>query len=489
MLLLQFHLLSISIAPTHIRFCLRPLDKAHLGLVPAIGGKGHVPLTTLSDVPLPSPAIPSPSKPLFSPHIKTYEVDPESLLPGVIDDLILVAQSWKLERSRRDEWLPDLSIPFDVLEVLKSTTRAIRSTRNYLLSLPDESADNLRSRVQFRAKNLEPRSREPSSTNTSATYGQTSAPDPVARIRRSALEVLTVLHHVEENYRLPLDDESYDAQSDDGQSREVGTSFTPFNGNIDLPQDDETATSRSDFDPDMSVSFSLVQVQGQYKSVPVWEDDDDDFSLERDEAKEKKDGWEERLVLGSGWLYRQDVKLSHLEKERSVVASYLDIVDEVLFNGGPAGIVSAMDERGWEKVRKNREGKTAYRLARNRRVSAADGGVRGLGLGLNVHAGEFGKRRVSTGMVNLVERMHLTEEPEEIEDIREDEGDEAMSDDNLPEWARKSTFPGDDIGSFCVFRFLLQHKTHAFEFLSNRSVSRAACELLAVEPIVGTRSI
>ncbi len=151
--------------------------------------------------------------------------------------------------------------------------------------------------------------------------------------------------------------------------------------------------------------------------------------------------------MGTGWLYRQDVKLSHLEKERSVVASYLDIVDEVLFNGGPAGIVS--------------------------------------GLGLNVHAGDFGKRRVSTGMVKLVERMHLTEEPEEIEDIREDEGDGA-SDDNLPEWARRSTFPGDDIGSFCVFRSLLQHKTHAFEFLFNRSVSRAACELPAVEPIIGT---
>lgn len=450
-------LLSVPIHPTHNPFPHRPLDKARLGLVPAIGGKGHVPatpsITSLTDVPIPSPAVPIPPPPLFSPHIKTYEVDSESLLPGVIDDLILVAQLWNLERTKRDESSPDFSIPFDVLDVLKSTTRAIRSTRNYLLSLPDESTDSLRSKVQFQPKNLGPRSRESSSTSTTATassHGQTAASDPIARIRRSSLEVLTVLRQVEENYRLPLDDEAYDAQSDVAQSR-------AFNGSIDLPQDDETATSRSDFDPDISVSFSLVQVQGQYKSVPVWEDDDDDTSLERDEAKEKKDGWEERLVLGTGWLYRSDVKLADLQHERSVVASYLDIVDEVLFNGKPASTVSATDERGWERVRKSREGKASYRLAKNRRVSAGDGEARGIGLGLAVHAGDFGKRRISTGMVDLVERMHLTEEPEDFEDTREDEGvDEASSDDNLPEWAKRSTFPGDNIGASCIFRTSLQ---------------------------------
>ena len=421
-----------------------------MGLVPAIGGKGHVPatpsITTLSDFVIPSPSIPSPPKPLFSPHIKNYDVDPESLLPGVIEDLISAAHAWKLEKSSPDEGPSDLQVPLDVLEVLKITTRAIRSTRNYLLSLPDESADTLRAQVQFRSRILGPISREPSSSNAPSTQGRTS-PDPISRIRRSALEVLTVLRQLEENYRLPLEDEAYDAQSDGGHSRGAGTSYTPSNGNIDLPPDDDRSLGRSDFDPDMSISFSLVQVQGQYKTVPVWEDDDDDSFLEPDEGKEKKDGWEDRLVLGTGWLYRRDVHLSDLEKERGIVASYLDTVDEVLFNGNPANSLSPTIERGWETVRKQREGRARNS---NRRVSAADGEGKSLGLGIPTVNGE--KRRVSTGMVNLMERMHLTDEPEEMEDIMEDvERNEVVSDADLPEWARRTAFVGDELGTLHLY--------------------------------------
>jgi len=197
----------------------------------------------------------------------------------------------------------------------------------------------------------------------------------------------------------------------------------------------------------MSISFSLVQVQGQYKTVPVWEDDDDDSFLEPDEGKEKKDGWEDRLVLGTGWLYRRDVHLSDLEKERGIVASYLDTVDEVLFNGNPANSLSTTIERGWETVRKQREGRARNS---NRRVSAADGEGKSLGLGIPTVNGE--KRRVSTGMVNLMERMHLTDEPEEMEDIMEDvERDEVVSDADLPEWARRTAFVGDELGTLHLY--------------------------------------
>ena len=451
------HALIIASFPSN-HLHARPLDKAHLGLVPAIGGKSHVPstlsITSISEVA--PPVFPDPPKPLFPPHVKHHEVDPDSLLPGVIQDLVAVSKAWKLEKNKREEGSQDFStISFDVLDVLKITTRAIRSTRNYLLSLPDDSStDTLRAEVQFRHRMFGPRARVPSSSTPSLSISQ-KEPDSVARIRRSALEVLTVLRHLEEFYRLPLEDEAYDAHSDADHSRIIGMSSTPLIDPLDLPIEDDRTTNRSDYDPDMSISFSIVQVQGQYKSIPVWEDDDDDSSLEREEDTQKKDGWEERLVLGTGWLYRQDVKLGDLQTERAIVGSYLDIVDDVLFHGKPASELSASSERGWDRAEKQREWRASLRGARHRRVSAANGEGKSLGLGLDIPVPDLGgKRRVSTGMVDLVGRMRLTDEPEEMVEICEDEdADEEVNDEHLPEWARRSAFVDDRLGQGYLFFF------------------------------------
>ncbi|KAF9530123.1 hypothetical protein CPB83DRAFT_851602 [Crepidotus variabilis] len=436
----------------------KPMDKPHLGLVPAIGGKGHVPhvpsASSQSDFTMPpSPIVPDPPKPLYSRHVKSDEADPESLLPGVIEDLISVAQAWKLE-TKRDTSIPEFDLPFDILDVLKTTTRAIRSTRNYLLSLPDESPSTIRAQVQFNSRVTGPRPRGPTSapnnaataTPSSSSSSLTASADPAAHIRRSALEVLTVLRQLEENCRLPLDDEAYDAQSDGGHSRGAGSASSPSNGPVDLPPD---VGNRSEFDPDMSVSFSLVQVQGQMKSVPVWEDEEDVFALEREEEKEKKDGWE-RLVLGSGYLYKQDIQLSHLEKERQIVSSYLNIVDEVLFEGKPAGTLKAGDERGWDRVRRQREGRASSRATSrarnmNRRVSASES--EGGNTSVGPTDSEVGRRRVSTGMVNLMGKMGITEEPDNMEDINEDGEDlEEVEEGELPEWAKRTTFMSDQLG-------------------------------------------
>jgi len=378
----------------------------------------------------PSPAVPTISRQPFSPHVKTYEVDPVSLLPGVIEDVTAVAHAWKLNGSSKIN-TPNLDVPFDVLEVLKTTTRAVRSTRNYLLSLPDESATTIR--AHFRPSSLGRRQASPStqnnSTSTSSSSSSTPTPDPIVLIRRSALEVLTVLRQLEENCRLPLSDEAYDAQSDGGHSRGA---VTPSNAILDLPVE-------PDIDPDASITFSLVQVQGRYETVPVWEDEEDVF--EEEEEKEKRERWDERLVLGSGWLYKQDIQLSHLGKERNVVGSYLDIVDEVLFEGkqGPEG------ERGWDRVRRKIEGKASSR-AKNRRVSTGDSEGKTPGL---LEPGDRGRRRVSTGMLNLMQNMSLTEEPEDMNDIREEEEEEEMIDDeDLPVWAKRSNFVDDRLGIF-----------------------------------------
>ncbi|KAI0276033.1 hypothetical protein BC826DRAFT_1114231 [Russula brevipes] len=39
----------------------------------------------------------------------------------------------------------------------------------------------------------------------------------------------------------------------------------------------------------------------------------------------------DELVLGSGWLYKQDLKVKELKIQQEAVAQYLDTVDEVLF--------------------------------------------------------------------------------------------------------------------------------------------------------------
>jgi len=502
----------------------RPLDKLHHALVPAIGGKEHVPTSPPLDIEqfqmLPSPAIPSPVAPTFPPHVKTYEVDPESLLPGVIEDVIAVSLAWRLdnvtERGRQDQ--PSLQVPtqersltwpFDVLEVLKTTTRAIRSTRNYLLSLPDESVGA--SRTQFRSKIFEPRRQSPqpsaasssssntiaassstSSTSTSTANTQSLQSDHITLIRRSALEVLTVLRQLEENCRLPLSDDAYDAQSDGGHSRGMGANHSAFaspsNITLDLPPDEPDADLEATNivgDPDASFSFSLVQVQGRFESVPVWEDDDDSwsaFGADAEAEKTKRDGWDERLVLGSGWLYKQDIKLEELVKERSVVRQYLDVVDRVLFNGRKEDV-----ERGWIRVRRERDGKRATSRSAKRRVSTGDSIGRSGGLLDSAGGGgDTGRRRVSTGMVHMFRGMSLSEDPEDMDDIKEDVEDgeeETLDDEGLPEWAQRTAFIDDKIGIFflltsCFISFLVYF---SFVFFY-RTCTRAVIILPPVAP-------
>ncbi|TFY78583.1 hypothetical protein EWM64_g5429, partial [Hericium alpestre] len=134
------------------------------GLVPAIGGmhahtKG-TPSVASFELP-PSPSIPDMPQPAFPPFVKTYEVDPENLRPGVIEDLTAVEQVWGLrEKDEKDEQLltADGSTKgkarahFDILNALKTTTHAIRSVRNYQISLPDESIEV--HRQQFRPTSL-----------------------------------------------------------------------------------------------------------------------------------------------------------------------------------------------------------------------------------------------------------------------------------------------------------------------------------------------
>lgn len=403
----------------------------------------------------------------MAPHVKSTEIDPETLLPGVVGDLTAVSRAWCIDLDASD--IHDN--PIDVLDVLQTTTRAIRSTRNYLLSQPDESTGSSGTTSEhFRSNRLGPRESGQSSRGDRSTSQH--EPDPLTLIRRSALEVLAVLRELEEKTRLPLSDDAYDAQSDGGGSR-AGA------GGASSREDEELATEAAvhEVDKDTSVAFSLVQVNGRYETVPVWEDlDADSFSVDED-AKEKKDRWDERLVLGSGWLYQQDITLSQLPNERKLVGEYLDLVDEVLFQGTKN---ARGEQRGWERERRRMrdKGRSRSRNSAKRRVSAGDVESRtisraGTGIGLaetKTGSGSGERRRVSTGMLpELLDRVNLTDEPQQMEgiseeaeneetrievdddaedDAEEEEENSVLEDDALPEWAQRLAFIDSDLGSY-----------------------------------------
>jgi len=298
---------------------------------------------------------------------------------------------------------------FDVLKSLKVTTHAIRSVRNYVVSLPSESLFITgNQRQHYRPHHL-----------TNLPVQKRHSPNPssasvaLSRIRKAALSTLSVLRLLEESSRLPLSDDAYDAQSDHGSSFCV----TSPSNHSDGADGDRSSTS-----DDNQPAFTLIRVQGRDEQVPVWEEPDDDFNQPQEE--QKREAWVERLVLGSGWLYKQDIQLSSLTKERQEVKAYLDVVDEVLFNGPKDG------QRGWKGERD--------RSLKNRRVSTGDADRRGAAFP-DVRTSK--RRVVSTGILN----NSLAEELEEMDAIEEES---AVDDDDLPEWAKRSTFHNDPLGRF-----------------------------------------
>ncbi|KAJ7485134.1 hypothetical protein B0H11DRAFT_2018242 [Mycena galericulata] len=457
------------------------LTKAHHGLVPVFGGLTHL-NTGAPDGPImnlpPSPAIPQPAAPSFPPYVKTFEMDPESLLPGVIDDLSDVAFAWRIDHvvapppqaaaadrlGVAGSGAPD---SLDVLNVLKTTTRAIRSVRNYLLSLPDESTGTIRAHFRsrqapgsFRSSNLSSSNLSSSKSNSDlraaasakdahAKEKEAARPDPLTLIRKAALEVLTVLRELEERCRLPLSDDAYDAQSDGGGSKGSHSrmaSPSMHSDELSPEEGDHEHEHEVERDPDTSVAFSLVQVQGRYESVPVWEDEDagwEDYDDDKDKAK--KEGWDEKLILGSGWLYQQNVRLEDLQKERTAVSTYLDVVDEVIFEGKKTDGPGREKERGWERERRKaveKEGRGSVR-------SKSRAKRRGRSYVLTpASTGDKAKRRVSVGMFEMMSSLRITEEPSQIGEIDEEEEDseESIDDEELPEWAQRKAFEGDELG-------------------------------------------
>ncbi|KAF9221150.1 hypothetical protein BS17DRAFT_738268 [Gyrodon lividus] len=433
----------------------KPSKKLNSQLVPAIGGPSSLKSIKASlgnvmefELP-PSPAIPEIRHPAFPPYVKTYETDPQAFLPGVVEDLAAVTHVWNIQSNTSDMnnnptldpthlSLSPTSSPstphrIDVLSVLKITTHVIRSVRNYVIALPDESAGTLR--VQYRNK-VAASSPVPK-RNTALPKPQG---DPLSLIRKSALEVLAALRELEERSRIPLSDEAYDAQSDHCSSH--GQTLLSRGASPSAVSDDDLDLPH--IDPDMSISF--VHVQGRCGSIPVWEDENDyDSHNLSDEERDKREHWDDRLVLGGGWLYNQDVRLQDLGKEQNVVRRYVDLVDDVLFGGIKDG------KHGWERERERAVKRTREGRGQNRRVSAGDVDTFRFPAETPLRSG----RRVvsSTGTLDYMRSMSLSEEPEEMEILSEGE---SVGEEDLPEWANRSLFVEDPIGrAYALFKALL----------------------------------
>lgn len=444
---------------------------------------------------MPPPAPPSPGRPPVPEEPSPYIANPEALKAGVVRDLEIVEEAWRLRSDASSSStipLPTESEPgpststsnrseVDVLHVLKVTTRAIRSVRNYLLALPDDHptlhfGSNLIEafrrhsisrpglggrRVASGIATPRPSTMSPGPTSSTAASAQApvigpAPPDPPSVIRRAALDVLSALRVLEERCRVPLSDEAYSTQPgilraespvsfaleennrggsalSAGEGSDIGHSSTALSSPTTLPS--IPRSPKPDIVP--------LKVQGREKTVQVWADPEDDPWADFDDNVEKEDPWDERLVLGGGWLYRRDVEPTSLEKERSVVRRYLDVVDEVVFANS---IPSTPGQRGWQRVKLDSGSNT--RTSKSSRPSF-DGSPR-----KSSENSSLRKRLISTTLLDAMSEVSmLTDEPEALNNssLRVAgsgiyEQDKDIPDEELPDWAKRSSYKENPMG-------------------------------------------
>lgn len=373
----------------------------------------------------PTPIFPQPTRSTPEPHVLTMEADPEHLKPGVIEDLEAVEHAWDIAAGELSNEASQKGL--DVLSILKVSIRAIRSVRNYVVSLRDE--------LDFTRPHVPPAEYRPSTFKPPTPIPRkASLPDvndPLARVRKAALEALTALRHMEERARVPLSDEAYDIQSDSGSAST--RSHTP-GGTERVASPFTTASLEDDDESTASFSFSVVKVPNRRENILVWLSDDEDSFPKEDE---KKEGWEERLLLAGGWLYRQDMTFADFARERTAISHYLDRIDEILFSGKP---YEQPYGRGWSREKKTLEAQK-MKAAKARRQSSE---------GKAFSPSPIINRRIaSASLAESFNHLNVTEEPEDmLESVIEEEDEESIPDEELPDWAKREKFIDDPIGVY-----------------------------------------
>ena len=206
----------------------------------------------------------------------------------------------------------------------------------------------------------------------------------------------TVLRELEKSARIPLSDDAYDVGSDRSSPLRI---LSP--------------TELSDVPTDASFSVSFMRVGGRRKSILVWDEEEDDFNVDEEDGRVPRERWDERLVVGSGWLYKQDLKIERLGKQQDAVAQYLDTVDEVLFCG-PEGSV-----RGWASGKERVEKLEREARGKARKLSVPFpkmGSIASEPTTEAVGSGDSARRVASADMLDTLQDLSITEEPKGASD-------------------------------------------------------------------------
>ncbi|KAN0061501.1 hypothetical protein ACQY0O_006348 [Thecaphora frezii] len=433
----------------------------------------------------PSPKAPTSTRPPYPVVAKPVEADPEALWPVMVEHLDTTCQLWgllnliKTERlqlssrrlsiepgSRRpssrsstysadgadgaDE-APEAS-PIDLLELINATTKTVRSVRNYLLALPPASLsgkrlskasagalpkDRFKRQSSFsslpRTASLSPLplekaygslSRRVSSSHDTSPGSQRTMPsawqppsattaspasiadfdpgeeDPLTLVRKSALEVLSTLRELEEKYRLPPGHPEYD-KTENEETEAMPEDAAGLGVSLGQPRNART--------PSSPAVRSLATL-----SNPSTAD------LSFNDGPDKG---------GEGYLYRSDLKLADLGKERGIMSGYLTTVDRVL------SVVQ----------RPKQTKRTSKRLSTGFAVGAAE---------------------TAAEPVEATTNPEITIQPGAADNgVGAAEAHEPKAPESAPAWARKGEYPGGEIGR--IRAFLLAHLSpeEGFELL------------------------
>ncbi|KAF8335400.1 uncharacterized protein EI90DRAFT_3153008 [Cantharellus anzutake] len=452
--------------------------------------------TLIFDLP-PSPELPKSTVSHAPPSVDpTPFIDVDALKATAIQDLEDVQTCWSLSPTGSsalglqtmkllDPFSPSVpSNHLNILDLLKVTTRAIRSVRNYMLALPEDDpslkfrphvVDAFRNQPHQKVKYASLRVVSPKKSTKSLHHITTQAPPPqvltvplppstLTLIRKSALDVLGALRDIEERCRLPMSDDPFEMTGSGVGNRRISQSPTPFltertaSPSTHSADDDvselgggtavSSSTSwssprggrRATKSPSRPDVVPLI-VQGRNKAVHVWADPSDDEWEDDIDEDSKRDPWDERLVLGGGWLYRNDVDLASLGKEKEIVNQYLDVVDEILF-GGASGVPG---HRGW--VRAKIEMASGSKL--NKRTGRPSFG----GVGGSPRKTDE-KRLVSHRLLHAMNDLASVKETEDTDDAaieEEEEEEEEIPDNELPDWAKRSKFHHEPLSRLLSF--------------------------------------
>ena len=188
---------------------------------------------------------------------------------------------------------------------------------------------------------------------------------------------------------------------------------------------------------------------GQRESILVWEEEEDDFNVDEEDERVPRERWDERFMLGSGWLYKQDLNIEQLRKHQDAVAQYLDTVDEVLFCWAKGGV------RGWtpEKERVEKLEREARGKVRKSSVPFPEMDSIASESTTEVdESGDSSRRVASADMLDTLQDLSNTEEPGALQTLAEDERDHVdyvngstVGDNDLPRWEKRSVFSDGEL--------------------------------------------